>query len=38
MAKLAPAVGQWYEDITAYRFFEIIAIDKSTGIVSIQFL
>ena len=38
MAKLAPAVGQWYEDITAYRFFEITAIDESTGIVSIQFL
>jgi hypothetical protein len=38
MAKLAPTVGQWYEDITAYRFFEIIAIDESTGIVSIQFL
>ena len=37
MPKLAPAVGEWYEDITAYRFFEIIAIDESTNIVSIQF-
>ena len=38
MAKLAPAVGQWYEEITADCLFEIIAIDDSTGIVSIQFL
>lgn len=37
MAKQAPTIGQWYEDITAYRFFEVVEIDESAGTIGIQF-
>ena len=37
MAKQAPQIGQWYQDATLNRLFEVVAVDDASGSIEIQY-
>lgn len=38
MANLAPAIGDWFIDLSQGQLFEVVAIDDHSGTIEIQFV
>ena len=38
MGRLAPVIGQWYQNVEQGDLFEIVAIDEATSTLSIQYI
>ena len=37
MAKLAPIIGQWYQDVALNRLFEVVAVDDYAATIELQY-
>lgn len=37
MAKQAPIIGQWYQDVAVNRLFEVVAVDEYAATIEIQY-
>lgn len=38
MAKIAPKINDWYQDVREDEFFEVVAVDEQEGWIEVQYL
>jgi len=37
MASFFPVIGSWFQDLSSYQYFEIIAVDEKYGTIEVQY-
>lgn len=37
MARQAPSIGNWFQDLTDNQLFEVVAFDEQSGTIDVQF-